>query len=117
MRRQKMVSYGSRRRIVQFSAFGAMVALVVAACGSSHSSSSGTTAAQSSATTAASGTTGTTVAAPSGTPVVVTLIDSLSGNGPDYFIDGEEGAKAAAAAVNASGGIAGHPLDLKVCDE
>jgi hypothetical protein len=49
--------------------------------------------------------------------VVVTLIDSLSGNGPDYFIDGEEGAKAATNAVNAAGGIGGHPLQLKVCDE
>jgi branched-chain amino acid transport system substrate-binding protein len=96
----------------------ALAALIAAGCGSSSSSSSSSSAASgSSSTTAAAASTASSKA--TGTPIHLSLIAdmdfppagvSLATARPDLA------AEAAIKAVNAAGGVHGHPLVLTVCD-
>jgi ABC-type branched-subunit amino acid transport system substrate-binding protein len=79
-------------------------ATALSACSSSNSSSSST--AQAAATSGGSALTGS--------PITVEIVTELTG--PDPAPEDVAGAQAAAAAVNASGGINGHPLKVTVCD-
>ena len=95
-----------------------MAAVIAAGCGSSSSSSSSSTAAasSSSATTSAANTASSKA---TGSPIHLSLIAdmdfppagvSLASARPDLA------AEAAIKAVNAAGGVHGHPLVLSVCD-
>ncbi|ADP81599.1 ABC transporter substrate-binding protein [Pseudofrankia inefficax] len=75
------------------------LAVLAAACGSSGGAT----------------TTSATASAPAGTPIKIAAIGALSGgvsSNPEYA----SGADAAVKAINASGGIKGRPLQLKLCD-
>jgi ABC-type branched-subunit amino acid transport system substrate-binding protein len=92
----------------------AVVAAVVAVaamvgCGSSDSSDTGTSSSSGSTSTA----TGT---APSGTPVKFGVIYT-SGSAVQNSTNVLAADKAAVAAVNARGGLAGHPVELVSCDD
>lgn len=97
----------------------AACALVVSACGSSSKSSSGTTSAPTSAAGAATGATSNTSAAasaaPTGKPITIGTV-SLD-TGPSIVPDTANGIEAWAAYVNAHGGLSGHPVKVKRCDE
>ena len=95
----------------------AMAALIAAGCGSSSSSSSSSTAPASSSSATTSAATGSSKA--TGSPIHLSLIAdmdfppagvSLATARPD------QAAEAAIKAVNAAGGVHGHPLVLSVCD-
>jgi ABC-type branched-subunit amino acid transport system substrate-binding protein len=86
-------------------------ALLASACGSSSKSTTPTTIAGSGSSPATAG-----GAAATGTPIKVMQIIPL--NNPLYDDKpGEAGAKGAAAAINASGGINGHPIEIVICNE
>lgn len=87
----------------------ALLAIVVAACGSSSSSSSGASGSGSSGSGASASN-----ASSSKQPVKVMMITTLSG--AIAFPETVTGATAAEKAINAAGGINGHPLDIIVCD-
>jgi branched-chain amino acid transport system substrate-binding protein len=95
---------------VHLLAAAAVVVLVAAACGSSSKNSS-----SSSTTSPASGTTAAQAAA-TGTPINIGVIASLTG-GANVLPEAPIGAEAAAAAINKSGGIGGHPIHLVMCDD
>jgi ABC-type branched-subunit amino acid transport system substrate-binding protein len=89
-------------------------AAVIAACGGGddNSNASGAAGATSTATS------GSTPAAkkPTGTPIKTMTIASVNYNGPTYP-NILETAKLYAKYINDRGGIAGHPLEVTVCDE
>jgi ABC-type branched-subunit amino acid transport system substrate-binding protein len=95
------------------------VALIVAGCGggsgssSSESSSSGSEA-ETASTEDAAETSGSEGA--EGSPVKFMTIVPLSGNNITYPAEGAA-AEATVASINAEGGIAGHPIELHVCDD
>ncbi|MBV9660748.1 MAG: ABC transporter substrate-binding protein [Acidimicrobiales bacterium] len=92
----------SRRFRAGFAATSALVLVfTTAACSSSKKTAS-------SSTTTHSG------PALSGTPVKGTAIYDL---GTQTAVDDQEGIKVGVAAVNAAGGINGHPLDISVCTD
>lgn len=101
-------------------AAAAAVALI-SACGSSSTkgssqatNSTGTaagTAASTGATAASSGSSGSAT----GSPLTLAFSLSLSG-GTQIYPDGKAGAEAAEKAINAAGGIQGHPLKIDFCD-
>ncbi len=94
-------------------AFLAAAALGVAACGSSD----GTTEPAGDATTVpAAAPEATAGAAPTGTPIKVMTVTTLNAAGPTYKNIANT-AEAYAKYINARGGIAGHPLEVTVCDE
>jgi len=82
---------------------GVLALALLAACSSSSktSSSSGSSS---------------KAAAPTGTPIKIMQIATLSGPSNNVPQDADAG-KAKAKAINDSGGIAGHPVDLIVCDD
>jgi ABC-type branched-subunit amino acid transport system substrate-binding protein len=79
-----------------------LVALLAAACGSDKKGSPAAPAA-----------TPTTVKL-TGTPIKFSIMTVLSG--PGYQPGRVDGAKAAAKAINAAGGVKGHPLEIVACD-
>src|SRR5580704_13309918 len=82
-----------------------LVVLVTAACSSSGSSSG---------SAGASGT--SSGAAASGSPIVLYGVTTY--NNPALSIpEVNDGAQAAAKAINAAGGIKGHPLQVTICDD
>jgi ABC-type branched-subunit amino acid transport system substrate-binding protein len=84
-----------------------LIALVAAACSSSSKSSS----------SSSGGTGGTpTSGAATGTPIKIMQIATLTGPSDNVPDDAAAG-KAAAKAINAAGGVNGHPIDLEVCDD
>ncbi len=115
-------------RVVDVAAFALLVvaALGVAACGSDDKSSSTTGASSgSTATTAGAATTaggaastpaGGSAATPTGTPLKVMTVTTLNAAGPTYENIANT-ANAYAEYINKRGGIAGHPLEVIVCDE
>jgi len=82
--------------------------LIASACGSSGSKSASTTSAGSSSTTSG----------PTGTPIKLGVVAEGAGPGTPYSnLDiAAAGAKGAAKAINAAGGVAGHPLEIVTCD-
>jgi ABC-type branched-subunit amino acid transport system substrate-binding protein len=88
----------------------AVVVIVGACSSSSHSSSSPTTGGSSSPTSSNQ----STPAQPTGTPIKVGLITELSGDLAQPWVG--QAAKIGAAAVNAAGGIDGHPVSMDICD-
>ena len=93
----------------------AAVAIGVAACGSSGGSTESaaeTTAAPAAAPEATAATGG----APTGAPLKVMTVTTLNAAGPTYKNIANT-AEAYAKYINARGGIAGHPLEVTVCDE
>ncbi len=92
---------------------------VAAACGDDSDSSAATTAGGGAATTAAGA--ATTAAAETTTTVELTgppikLMVMFEGTGAVATPEVTEGAKAAADAINAAGGIGGSPIELVECD-
>jgi branched-chain amino acid transport system substrate-binding protein len=84
-------------------------ALLLAACGSSGKTTSPTT----------SGTSGTTASgsSPTGTPIKLMSVMAVhGGGGVSAHGEAAAGAQAAALAINASGGVNGHPIQVTVCD-
>ncbi len=99
-----MTITGFRRAVVVLG----IAALVATACGSSSKSGGGATA----TTAAPSGGT-----APTGTPITIGYITSITGVSSSTFADGAGGAQARFALQNAQGGVNGHPLKLVVKDD
>src|SRR5579864_943917 len=92
----------------------AVAAIATAGVLAGCSSSSKTSSPPSSGSSAGSS---STAPALSGTPITVEIITQLSGGaGAELQPELVNGANAAASAVNASGGIQGHPLKVTVCD-
>jgi len=96
--------------------------VVAAACGDDSGSSSNTTTAGASTTTTAAATT-TSAAATTTTSTTVKLTGPpikimvmYEGTGAVATPEVSEGAKAAAQAINASGGVDGSPVELEDCD-
>lgn len=87
-----------------------LAGLVLAACGGDDSTSSGTTADTGGETSGE-----TSGEAPSGDPVKIMAIGPLSGTTKMPGI--EDGAKAAAQAINEEGGIGGRPVEIIACNE
>src|SRR4051794_17803977 len=90
-------------------------AAVIAACGggdnqnsSSNDGGSGASAATATSTPAAN--------KPTGTPIKTMTVAAVNWNGPAYP-NILETAKLYAKYINDRGGIAGHPLEVEVCDE
>ncbi len=100
---------GSRWRYV---AVAAVVSLAAAACGSSSHSSTGATTGGSSASTAATGSAGAT-----GSPYQIGFITSNTGGASSSYAGSVRGADARVDALNAAGGINGHPVKLVVYDD
>jgi branched-chain amino acid transport system substrate-binding protein len=100
---------GSRWRFV---AVAAVLGLVAAACGSSSHSSTATTSGGSSATTAAAGGGGATKSA-----YQIGFITSNTGGASSSYAGSVRGADARVDALNAAGGINGHPVKLVVYDD
>lgn len=99
------------RRSIRASALIAAAALAVTACGSSSSSSSRSTSAAANPTSS----TASSATAPTGTPLKVGVIAGVNtplGSFPEVFAAD----KAAARAVNAAGGIKGHPVQVLTCN-
>jgi branched-chain amino acid transport system substrate-binding protein len=90
----------------------ATAGLLATACGSDDKGGAATTAAPS-ADSSASTTAGT---APAGDPIKVMTVTTLNAAGPTYENIANT-AKAYEKYINARGGIAGHPLEVTVCDE
>jgi branched-chain amino acid transport system substrate-binding protein len=89
-----------------------MAGLMLTAAGCGSSSGSATTGGVAATTAAPASTT----AALTGDPVKIMMILSVTGQfAPDPA--GVAGAQAAAAAINAAGGIKGHPVQIEPCDE
>jgi len=95
--------------------------VVAAACSSSSSkgsssSSASSAASSSSASSAAAPPTssGSSSAPPTGTPIKLFLLAPLSGG--YTFPEVVDGANAAAKAINAAGGVQGHPIEIDACD-
>lgn len=96
-----------------------IAALIAVGCGSSSSSTTSSSAAASSSSSATSSAPSTASSKATGSPIKLSLIAdmdfppagvSLATARPD------EAAEAAIKAVNAAGGVKGHPLVLSVCD-
>jgi branched-chain amino acid transport system substrate-binding protein len=98
-----------RQRSLVVIAAGLVAAVALAACGSSSSSSATSSA-------SSSGTTSSPASTPTGTPIKTMTITSLNSQGPVYPNIAIT-AKAYEKWINAHGGIAGHPLQVTVCDE
>ena len=110
MKKGGQVHLSNRGRLVGSGAVAMLAAAVLAgACGSSNKT---TTAALSNA----AATTNTTAAAPAGTPIKVMQIATLTGPSNNVPQDADAG-KATAKAINAAGGVNGHPIVLEVCDD
>jgi ABC-type branched-subunit amino acid transport system substrate-binding protein len=93
------------RALWGFTVAAVLVVLVTAACSSSGSSSG---------SAGASGT--SSGAAASGSPIVLYGVTTY--NNPALSIpEVNDGAQAAAKAINAAGGINGHPLQVTICDD
>ena len=113
---------GRGRRLLAASACAAVVA---AGCSSSSHSSSSAPASSAASSSAAAGSP-TTAGAPattggaaaSGTPIKIGLIAEGISPGTPYsnLAISAAGANAAVKAINAAGGVNGHPLDLVTCD-
>jgi branched-chain amino acid transport system substrate-binding protein len=101
----------ARRRLLALSAVAVAAPMAVAACSSGSSGSSASSSATSSATaTAAGGTTASSAATKS--PFTFFFLETpLTGD------DNLAGVKAAVAAINAAGGVDGHPLAFKSCSD
>lgn len=101
------------RRRATLAAAAVAVALLASACSSSGSKGSTTTSNAGGASSAGS----SAVAPPTGTPIKIMAIESLTAQGTSTYPESVSAAKAAALAVNAQGGIKGHPLQIEVCDD
>src|SRR5437764_4668051 len=100
-----------RRRSALGVAVVSMLALL-AACGGGGSSSKGA-----SPSSGSSGTTEPTQPAPTGTPLKLGFILDKSGpNGPGQGDLGSKVAEAWVKYTNSHGGVAGHPVELKITD-
>jgi hypothetical protein len=94
------------RRHLQRLGAGIALAGMLAACGS--------TKATSSPVTTISGTTPTTQT-PTGSPLLIGVTDVIGSTLGDYS-DAVASARAAVLAINAAGGVGGHPLEIVYCD-
>ena len=96
----------------------AAVAIGVAACGSSGGKAEPAADATTvpAAAPAATDSAAPDSAAPAGTPLKVMTVTTLNAAGPTYKNIANT-AEAYAKYINARGGIAGHPLEVTVCDE
>lgn len=96
----------------------AVIGLIAAGCGSDDKKSDGTTAASTPVETTADGASETTAAgeAPAGAPIKLMTVTTLNAAGPTYENIANT-AKAYEKYINSRGGVAGHPLEVTVCDE
>jgi branched-chain amino acid transport system substrate-binding protein len=100
----------ARRRLLALSAVAVVASTAVAACSSGSSGSS----ASSVTSSAAAGATGGTSASPTATKSPFTFyVQTNPLTGPDNLA----GVKAAVAAINAAGGVDGHPLAYTTCSD
>jgi branched-chain amino acid transport system substrate-binding protein len=120
----RSVSRRRRRALVGFVAATALVAFAATACSSSSSSpaaSSSSPAASSSTSSgvsspSSSGAPSSSGTAASGSPIILYGVTTY--NNPSLSIpEINTGAQAAAKAINAAGGINGHPLQVTICDD
>jgi branched-chain amino acid transport system substrate-binding protein len=109
------------RRFASGAALLAAASLIAVACGDDKGASKTTTAPSVASTTGAStatttgGGAATTTGTPAtGDPIEVSAITALTG--PIAFPELKAGIEAAAKAINAAGGVKGHPLKVSVCD-
>ncbi|MDA8262199.1 MAG: ABC transporter substrate-binding protein, partial [Actinomycetota bacterium] len=107
-----------RTRAAKAAVLGATLALTLAACGSASSTSRKNAAAAassgSSGITQGAGRGGRTV---TGSPVVIPMITGLSGTFAETGHEEETSVQLLTKVVNASGGIAGHPVQFKVYND
>jgi branched-chain amino acid transport system substrate-binding protein len=100
-----------RRGQLAVTAVCCLAALSLAACGSSSSSNSSSSSSGGGASSAPSS------GGASGSPIDVTIIGPFTSAGTLNFGNQLQTAEAAVKAINASGGIKGHPLSLSNCDD
>jgi len=105
-----MIRPAIRRTTLLAGALAAALALAACSSGSSSSSSSP-------ASSAGSTTSGAAAAAPTGTPVTIGMISTLTGPQASSSIQGGTVASAWSAWVNANGGIDGHPVKVISLDD
>jgi branched-chain amino acid transport system substrate-binding protein len=111
---------GSRWRTV---AVVTALGLTAAACGSSKPSSTGSTASTSGGSSTSVGSTGATTAGSTGSggatksPYQIGFITSQTGGASSSYANSVKGAEARIDALNAAGGINGHPLKLIMYDD
>ena len=114
-----MTRHGGRPAFRTALALAVTLMFVAAACGDDSGSSADTTSGGGAATTAAGA--ATTAAAETTTTVELTgppikLMVMFEGTGAVATPEVAEGAKAAADAINAAGGVGGSPIELETCD-
>jgi branched-chain amino acid transport system substrate-binding protein len=95
----------SKRSLAAAGAGVVAAMLVLAGCGSSGTK-------QSSSTAATGGSSSGTAA--SGSPI---NLGAIVGTGDDVKLASTQGLQTAESAINASGGIAGHPVKISICDD
>ncbi len=93
----------------------ATTGLLAAGCGSDDKGGAATTAAPSTASADSNASTGGGET-PTGDPIKVMTVTTLNAAGPTYE-NISNTAKAYEKYINARGGVAGHPLEVTVCDE
>src|SRR6266581_6443093 len=96
------------RNKIGLAAVAIAAAALTAACSSS--------AKPGKAADSASPSSGTTGASATGTPIKIMVTGTFNGPGIGYP-ESTAGAKAAADAINAAGGVGGHPIEIEACDD
>ena len=107
-----MITRSTRRAAAAVAA----LALVLAACGGDDDDTAGTDAPDAPAATEASAATDAP-AEPSGDPVIIAGLTSLTGSFGPWGLQVQDGMKLAVADVNAAGGVDGRPLELMIVDD
>jgi ABC-type branched-subunit amino acid transport system substrate-binding protein len=107
-------------RLLGLAAFAVLLVALIAGCGGGGSSSSSTaseaTGGEAATTETASAEESGSSSGAEGSPIKFMTIVPLSGNNITYPAEGAA-AEATVASINAEGGIAGHPIELHVCDD
>jgi len=95
-------------------ALGLTASVLAVGCSSSSKASTSSSASSSAASAASASSSGSTSSPPTGTPIKLFLLAPLTGgyNFPEVV----DGANAAAKAINAAGGVKGHPIQIDACD-
>ncbi len=107
------VSTTKIRRLGRTAAIAAAIATLATACGSSSKTSSP----PASPTTSSGGSTAPASPAPTGTPIKIGVIGSLTGSQASSSNQGDTVGPAWAKWVNANGGINGHPVEVISVDD
>lgn len=102
---------GTKRVAVQTGLLATVVAVALAACGSSSNNASSSNASSSTSSSSAGGTSA------SGTPIKIGNVGNYSGFAADISKATAQGLQAWADQVNATGGLLGHPVKVIVKDD